>query len=218
VVVETDERLLVRHVDVQGDGDGLPPIVPDDLVGRPSGAAMLADPSTFEVVRRLLVWSGPRTRTERVVGSAGRLVCETRTVEAHGAGLRIEVEQRLLRTDAERVAEVGAAGGPVVQLELDARRTVASVGPDAATARSLGLAVAVGDRCERPGDVLAVALLDPPPEAVLFRADPLTTVGELRWPDGRVLAISAREHFEDGRPAGSVVYVGTPARAVQDAR
>jgi MoaA/NifB/PqqE/SkfB family radical SAM enzyme len=218
VVVHADERLLVRRVDVQGEGDGLPPVVADDLVGRPSGAAMLADPSTFEVLRRLLVWSGPRTRTERVVGSEGRLVCETRTVEADGSGLRIEVEQRLLPSDADRAAELAAAGGPVVELEIDAQHVVVGVGPDASALAALGLVVAVGDRCEQPADVLGPALLDPPPDAVLFRTDPLTTVGELRWPDGRVLALSAREHFQDGRPAGSLVYLGSPTSVASGRR
>lgn len=219
LLVQVDRRLSVEAVRVVDDHADLPPLEVDDLVGRPSSVAVQSGGRATTLNRRVLEWSAERTVEERVHASpdSDGLVCERRVVDASGPTLQIEVEQHLLATEqALREQVVAAAGGDAVVVELDVSesRVVTAVVPSAAVAGTLGLAVDVGVACVEPADVLAPERQLPAPEAHLTQPDPLTTVGTLRWPDGSVVALAARQRFDGTRPDGSHVYLaGTPASA-----
>lgn len=209
--VATDADLRVAHVEVVGDGAALGPLDADDLVGKPSSAAIVAGSSAATVLARdVLAWGEDRTREERVSAVDAGLLCEGREVVAGPDGLRVRVEQRLLPDEAELAARVRTAAGdgaPLVELEIGTDRVVVAVEPSVEAAAALGLDVAPGATVLDPADALAAEHLDPAPEAALFRADPLTTVGELRWADGTTLVVAARQRYEAGRPGASRVFL-----------
>lgn len=213
LIVEVGRNMRVTAIEAVADGDGLPPLDVDAMIGLPYRLVdrALGHGTVDEISRITYQRSETIVDEESLLQVGSDLMTERRIVRDDGNDwFNVTVAHRRVLAEsslAHSVAAEGAPGLPVVVMDIDVDHRITSIDPSPDAASTVGVIAEIGAFCQTPIDVLRDDLRH---DDLTMTVDPLDWVTNrvrVQTPDGLDLRIASRMRFAQQSLEGVRVYL-----------